>query len=245
MSSKRFDWFRCYPERMLKATATLKPNEALLYWTILFRIYAVDGPCPDDIAVLARRTGLSRKAVREALSVLLKTGKVFEADGGLMDTLALDQLIERHEYGSDHSAQKAPDHSGKSKQNQRNGSTQTQEHKQKQDINLPFGQVDTRASVALAPPVGVKLDGWTPSAEDVSFGLEQKLTPDEIRVEAIKFQNHFLSKGVDGFINPSRRFRNWLVNASIFKSRSNLEAERRAAKTSGPDFYDVASGRFN
>lgn len=247
----RFDWFKCYPDRMLKASIALNPNETLIYWTVIFRIYSLDGPCPDTPAVLARRTGLGARMVQRAINSLLKTGKLYRVDGGIMETVALEQLIERNNARSQNpmiDVNEPLDQSKKSKQKQQNGS-QRQRQKEERETNLPFGQIGPRASIV--PVTGIKLIEWTPSEKDASFGIEQNLTAEEISREAEKFRNHYTANGVEGFVNPSARFRNWLVNASVFKARDAARAEaikdrdaKRAGRHDGPDFYDVAMGRF-
>lgn len=91
-------WFACYPTKWLGAIAAMQPMEALIYMVVCFRIYEVDGPCPDDVEALARRTGLDNRVVTKSLARLFKSKKLIECDGGIMNPFAEKILAERREH---------------------------------------------------------------------------------------------------------------------------------------------------
>jgi uncharacterized protein YdaU (DUF1376 family) len=74
--SDRLPWFRCNPSALLGAMAGLQPDESLIYFTILLRIYETGGPIADTARTLSRRTGVSQRKAGDAIESLALAGKI-------------------------------------------------------------------------------------------------------------------------------------------------------------------------
>lgn len=90
-------WFKCFPSRLLGALSGMTPTQGYVYVVALLRIYERGGPCPDSVAVFARRTGLRESVVSEALGFLFETGRLLKNDAGIHNPVALDVLSEQTE----------------------------------------------------------------------------------------------------------------------------------------------------
>lgn len=74
--SDRLPWFRCNPSALLGAMAGLLPDESLIYFTVLLRIYETGGPIADCSRTLARRTGMTQRKAALAIESLAMAGKI-------------------------------------------------------------------------------------------------------------------------------------------------------------------------
>lgn len=90
----RLPYFHCYPAKLLGAIAGMPPDQALVYMVVLLRIYEVRGPCPDGIEVLARRVGISKRRVADALEPLFRAEKLMRVAAGIMNPFAERVLAE-------------------------------------------------------------------------------------------------------------------------------------------------------
>lgn len=90
----RLPWFPCYPSKLLGAFAGMKPDEGYVYWVVCLRIYEVGGPCRDTLDALARRTGMSRKRVSDALELSFQASRLVKDGDGIMNPFAASILEE-------------------------------------------------------------------------------------------------------------------------------------------------------
>lgn len=88
VTDDRLPWFHCYPSKLLGAMAGMKPDQQLVYVTVLLRIYEVRGPCPDTLDALSRRVGFNKRRVSEALDALYRAGKLLSVGPGIMNPFA-------------------------------------------------------------------------------------------------------------------------------------------------------------
>lgn len=235
MTDQKFEWFACYPTKILARLIGMSTNQAMIYLVTVMRIYEEDGPCFDSARALGQRAGMAPRVAAAALKSLLKTGILWEAKGGgLMESDALNELIARHERTDDR-AEFASRSSKIPKTNQRRRTTQSTDNR---SPHLFGGESRARGEATIP---SASLADWTPPEEYfINAEAEFGLTPDEVRAEAEKFRNHYLAKGVS-WPNPTPKFKNWLFQSSIYKIQDQLKASRNE----GPDFYDVAMGRHN
>lgn len=92
MADEQMPWFPCYPRKWLVAISGMPPHQGYLYWIVCLRIYDVGGPCPDNVQALARRSGLNKRQVAEALDALFRDGKLVQTDAGITNCFAEDVL---------------------------------------------------------------------------------------------------------------------------------------------------------
>lgn len=100
MTDDRMPWFPCYQSKLLGALAGMDPDCGYVYTVVLLRTYEVRGACPDNSAVLSRRTGLSVKRVEKALGWLVEIGKLHRSEAGLENPFALEILTDCEEKHS-------------------------------------------------------------------------------------------------------------------------------------------------
>lgn len=123
--TERFDWFPCYPEKLLGALSAMQPHEGYVYWIVCLRIYEIGGPCGDSIDALSRRTGYRRKVVEDALTLLLRSGKLVRTEAGIINPFAESVLAERVEFrtrAKNRASAGGKKRAEKIKQKQQNGS---------------------------------------------------------------------------------------------------------------------------
>ncbi len=94
ISDDRAPYFPCFAGKLLGALAGRHPDQQLAYLTVLLRIYDVQGPCPDSLDVLARRIGINKKRIEDALDALVKDGKLVREAGGIHNDFARQVLTE-------------------------------------------------------------------------------------------------------------------------------------------------------
>lgn len=90
----RLPWFPCYASKLLGAFAGMKPDEGYIYWIVCLRIYEVNGPCPDTIDALARRSGMNKRRVADALELSFQAGRLIRQDAGIMNPFAAEVLAD-------------------------------------------------------------------------------------------------------------------------------------------------------
>lgn len=98
--NERLPWFHCYPTKLLGALGGMSPDQQLVYVILLLRIYEVRGPCSDTFDVIARRIGINKRRVTDALNDLFKMGKLEQVRDGIMNPFAEKVLTfgdENHE----------------------------------------------------------------------------------------------------------------------------------------------------
>jgi len=93
MTQERPPWFKCYPEKLLCALASLPHDAAHLYLIILLRIYEVGGPISDHYEALGHRTKMSVKRVAHAMDELILAGKVIEVEGNKIDSPTTHEFL--------------------------------------------------------------------------------------------------------------------------------------------------------
>lgn len=117
-------WFPCNPTKLLGALAGMKPTEGYVYVVMLLRIYECNGPCPDTLDAIVKRTGYNRRIVSDAIDRLFRAGRLKREPEGIVnpvaekvlaDTIALRQ--ERVRSGQKGAAARWQ----KPQQNQKNG----------------------------------------------------------------------------------------------------------------------------
>lgn len=91
---ERLDWFPCYPSKLLGALAAMKPDEGYVYWIVCLRIYEVGGPCRDSLDALARRTGMNKRRVTDALDMSFRVGRLVRDGDGIMNPFAAGVMAE-------------------------------------------------------------------------------------------------------------------------------------------------------
>jgi hypothetical protein len=92
----RLPWVPLWPVKLLNALASMKPDQQIIYQIILWRIYEVEGPCPDSLDALAKRGGINKRRVTDALDPLFKTGQLLAVAGGIMNPFAAKVLAGRN-----------------------------------------------------------------------------------------------------------------------------------------------------
>lgn len=98
LENERLPWFPCEPGPLLEALSGLKPDQKLVYFVVLLRIYDVWGPCHDPLDALAMRCGINKRRVSDALNALfsMTPPKLYRAEGGgLMNKKAAEVLSEQ------------------------------------------------------------------------------------------------------------------------------------------------------
>jgi hypothetical protein len=81
-------WFPCYPSKLLGALAGMKPDEGYVYWIVCLRIYETGHPCRDTLDALARRSGMNRKRVSDAIDLSFQAGRLIRENDGIMNPFA-------------------------------------------------------------------------------------------------------------------------------------------------------------
>lgn len=140
MAAERLPWFPCYPSKLLGALAGMKPSEGYVYWVVCLRIYEVGGPCRDTIDVLARRTGLSRRHVSDAIDLCFQAGRLIRQDDGIINPFAVEILAEAKSL-----LQK------RSNAGKKGGNQSAEKRKQKQQTTPSNGSDLLQASVQQSP----------------------------------------------------------------------------------------------
>lgn len=84
--TERMAWFRCRPSALLGALAGMSPECGYVYTVLLMRIYEHGGPVLETEDTLSRRTGMTRRKVRDALAWLIGCGKIALAENGRIDS---------------------------------------------------------------------------------------------------------------------------------------------------------------
>ncbi len=91
----RLPWVPLWPVKLLNALASMKPDQQVVYQIILWRIYEVEGPCPDSLDALAKRAGVNKRRVSEAVDALFKTGQLIRMPAGISNPFAQKVLAGR------------------------------------------------------------------------------------------------------------------------------------------------------
>jgi hypothetical protein len=94
MADDRLPWFPCEHGKLLGALSAMKPHVGYTYWIVCLRCYEVNGPCPDSLDALARRTGYSKRVVSDALDVLFRAGKLIRDAAGIINPYAAKVMDE-------------------------------------------------------------------------------------------------------------------------------------------------------
>jgi hypothetical protein len=203
--NKRLPWFECYPSKWLGALSAMKPSEGYLYLIICFRMYEVNGPCPDSLDALVRRTGLNKRVVSDALDRLFRNGKLARVEGGITNDFAgqmLDKAKTLHEKRLNASRKASLAKWGKTQENQQTGDaqrmrdacdsdTQLQLHIHK-EVSKKERKKDSRRAARATTPFP---EEWT--VEDLaakSFAQTRGWTADKISTEFQRFRRHHLGR---------------------------------------------------
>lgn len=93
MKEEPLPWFPCYPSKLLGALAGMRPDEGYVYWVVCLRIYETGHACRDTIEALARRTGMNKRRVLDALDLSFRAGRLIREGGdGIMNPFAADVM---------------------------------------------------------------------------------------------------------------------------------------------------------
>lgn len=167
MAEERLPWFPCYPSKLLGALAGMRPDEGYVYWIVCLRIYEVNGPCLDSLDALARRSGMNRRRVSEALDLSFRSGRLVSQDGGIMnpfaeEVLADSKAIHKERVSAGSAGGKRAAENRKRKQ-QTTGSTaiaepkQTGTHRQLQEQDSLFSDENRAPDLIDAKPESVAM----------------------------------------------------------------------------------------
>lgn len=85
-------WFPCYPSKLLGAFSAMRPDEGYVYWIVCLRIYELGKACPDTLDALARRTGMNKRRVSDALDRLFRSKKLVREADGIMNPFAAEVI---------------------------------------------------------------------------------------------------------------------------------------------------------
>lgn len=88
ITDDKLPWFPCFPEKLLGAIAGMPPAQGYLYIVVILRIYEVGGPLKDRVDALARRTGLNRRVVSDAMTALVHAKKLVQTEDGWINPFA-------------------------------------------------------------------------------------------------------------------------------------------------------------
>lgn len=227
----KYEWFRCYQEKLLGALVGLTAEQGYLYTVIILRIFSCNGPCPDSIAALSRRTGMTRTRVTIAKNALLIAGKIFEVKGGLMNSFAQAELARRELASCSDSigdALKIP------QEIQQMLPLREEEKKKKRERS-------NERSSSAAPELFEIPEDWTPSEKSIKYAsTEFGLTAADIDLIATKMKLHAQSNALRK-ANWDSYFRTWVVKDWEIRARDKAIAERRSGYR-GPSLADIAMG---
>lgn len=233
VAEKTIPWFPCFPSKWLKAIAGMKPHVSLTYLVVCFRIYELDGPCKDAADVLARRTGLKKNLVQEALKFLIKAGKLIEGpDGGMTNPFA-ELVIQDRRAARAKTKKWNPHRIEKAQSDQRNADTQLQ-------LQITDTKEDkkTEKVVRASAPHHIP-DDWKLNGGESMYAADQGFQVPKINAMAEAFSDHHRAKG-SKFVDWSAAWRTWVRNEIKFNGKprgdGNDQGPRpnRANPNSGP-----------
>lgn len=238
---KKYEWHKCYQSEMLKTIHGLKPEEAVLFMVIHFRVFECDGPCPDSLTVLVRRTGINRKRLMAARDALLITGKIAETKQGLVTRESLDQILDRYEAQPEGGPKKETDLRQKDKEKQQ--TLPLREEDKKDNVLLTENVTRARASKTPKPALIAIPDDWTPKPAATSFADQFGLTAADVDLIAVKMRLSAIASGTLKE-NWDAHFKSWIVKEWEIRARDKAIAERRAGGGNrGPSLADIAMGQ--
>lgn len=162
--SERLTWFPCYPSKLLGALAGMRPDEGYIYWIVCLRIYEVNGPCPDTLDALARRSGMNKRRVTDALDLSFRAGRLVRVEGGIMNPFASEVLADSRalreerkragQEGGKRSAEKRKEKQQATPSKASNLVQQPSTHLQLQDSLFPEGnRAQTKSEAKPAKPM--------------------------------------------------------------------------------------------
>jgi hypothetical protein len=98
MKEDRLPWFPCYPSKLLGALAAMNPDEGYVYWIVCLRIYETGRPCCDSVEALARRSGMNKRRVSEALDLSFRAGRLVRDGDGIMNPFTAEVMSEAEAF---------------------------------------------------------------------------------------------------------------------------------------------------
>lgn len=231
VSEKTIPWFPCFPSKWLKAIAGMKPHVSLTYLVVCFRIYEIDGPCKDTADVLARRAGLKKNLVVEALKFLKSAGKLVEGPDGITNPFA-EQVIQDRRTARLKTKKWNPHRLEKAQSDQRNAAPQLQ-----LDItDTKVGKKTDSEVVRVTAPHRIPED-WKLLGADSLYAMDKGFKVPKIEAMAESFRDHHSAKGTK-FVDWSAAWRNWVRNEIKFNGKpsgdGNDERPRQGGPTPGP-----------
>ena len=230
MIDGRLPWFQCFPSKWLGALAAMRPDEGYIYVIICFRIYEIGRPCPDTLEALAKRTGLNRRRVSDALDRLFKAGKLVRQADGIMNPFAAQILADaiafregRSRAGEKGATRRWGKNSIESKDDAwqshsgamclplaNDGHLHLQEQKQKKDKK----EREPRSRATQITP------DWKADSEAVAYAVKNGFKAPEIELMAEAFRDHHRARG-NVMIDWSAAWRTWVRNEVKFSAGRN------------------------
>src|SRR5262252_155910 len=245
---KKERWFKCFPGKWLAALGGMSTEQSLLYIIVCFRVYDLDGPCPDTIETLRLRTGLTRYMTKKALDALVRMGKLYAVEGGWMNSVVAELLDERTRFSKKQSAV-IKKRWQKHEQNQQNvdtnvipsvstiytSSTDSQSGKDsKQERLFPTeSPTSTESHSARGRKRSARIpmpEDWEPSERDIADALDIGIAASKVRQLVAACRDYHLKHGtlIAGSIGLSATWRTWCRNEIKFNDRSGSNGLGRA-----------------
>ncbi len=250
MTDDPLPWFPCFPGKWLKVLAGMKPDEGYVYWIVCLRIYDDSKPCADTLETLARRTGLNRRRVSDALDRLFKSGRLVRQGDGITNPFAEKVMADQASFREKRSLagragaaatwknhkknQEGDDGKATTEPMANDGYLQLQLHEErKKEVETPAKRRAPRAMIR---------EDWTPSDRDVEYAKSRGFRPLEIQTMARAFVNYHLRQGtlIAGAVGLAACWRTWCDNEVKFAA----DRAARQKPNGGPSMYDIACGNF-
>jgi len=212
MTKKRLQWFHCYPEKFLTALAGMSAIKQHVYLIVCLRIYEKRGAISDPVSAIAKRCGYDRTChVKRAIAELVKEGKLFRTDAGLMNPFAENEITER-----DSKQQSSRVRSEEiTQENQRTLALDIEVEEERKKVSKK--QERRRAPRHPMP------ENWEPDERGIQYALDSGFLDEKIRQMVRACRNYYLRRGdlIAGAVGLSATWRNWCDNELKFQQRGN------------------------
>lgn len=181
---------------------------------------------------LAGASGLTEKQVRRALEVLEKGQQIGIQRTNKFSIITITKWADYQEQGQQQGQQRA-----------NRGPTKGQQRATDKEVKkIRKGEEENSFGASAPAKKGSRLpDDWTPSEKNIQDAQAQNLTTDEVRHEADKFRDYWISASGR---NATKRdwdatWRNWCRNASERKPAGNRR--QVGYRTNGDKFADAVA----
>ena len=229
MSDDRLEWFPCYPSKLLGALAAMKPDEGYVYWIVCLRIYETGKPCPDTLDALARRTGLNRRRVSDALDRLFRSGKLVREGDAIMNPFAAEVIAHSHRLHGERvraGREGASRRWRKTQENQTNEYGKPNAHPIANDahlhLQLPLEsevplESESRRSKRRSPRQQIPED-WKPDEKGIAYARERRFDDAKIGMMVRACRDYHIKHGtlIAGEKGLAATWRTWVENEIKF-----------------------------